>query len=65
MSDLTRAALIVNEEVYDIFYLKTCPGCIVALAIDDQHGEGGKEGAWHMVEVINRALNRVSPCESP
>lgn len=62
MSELTRAALVVNEEVYEILFLKTCPGCIVAVAIDDQATEEGK--AWHTVEVINRALSPESPCES-
>lgn len=63
MSDLTRAALIVNEEVYDIFYLKSCKGCIVAVAIDE-HGQPAGEGAWHTVEVINRALSPESLSES-
>jgi len=63
MTDHIRAALIINEEVYDLILLEKLEGCIVALAIDDQGTDAGEE-VDHTLKAIKQALGLECLSES-
>lgn len=64
MTDSIRAALVINEKVYDLCFVSFEEGCIVAVAIDDPD-TSAQEERLHTVEAIKAALGHVCLSESP
>lgn len=61
MTDHIKAALVVNEEVYELCYLSFEEGCIVVVAIDDRDSDATEERE-HTVKAIKVATGHV--CQS-